>query len=56
MAVYAMIFRRLKSLDADWVYHFSEIGIVEFAPVDDADKAGDRYSVSQGAVAELEEQ
>ena len=31
--VYTMIFRRLKSVGADWVYHFPEIGIVEFAPV-----------------------
>jgi hypothetical protein len=52
--VYAMIFRRLTMVGADWVYHFPEIGIVELAPADDTDKAGDRYSVSQAAVAELE--
>ncbi|MGB2716693.1 MAG: hypothetical protein WBC51_21095 [Vicinamibacterales bacterium] len=51
-----MIFRPLKSTGADWVYHFPENGIVELAPADDADKAGDRYSVSQAAVAELEAQ
>jgi hypothetical protein len=54
--VYAMIFRRLKRVGADWVYHFPEIGIVELAPADDTDKSGDRYSVSQAAVAELETQ
>jgi hypothetical protein len=56
MPVYAMVFRRLKAAGADWVYHFPEIGIVELARVDDADKAGATYSVSQAAVAELETQ
>jgi hypothetical protein len=56
MPVYAMIFRRLKAAGADWVYHFPEIGLVELALADDADKPGDRYSVSQAAVAELEAQ
>jgi hypothetical protein len=54
--VYAMIFRRLKSVGADWVYHFPEIGIVELVSADDTDKPGNRYSVSQAAVAELEAQ
>ena len=26
MPVYAMIFRRLKAMGADWVYHFPELG------------------------------
>jgi hypothetical protein len=56
MPVYAMIFRRLKALGADWVYHFPELGLVEFALADDTDKPGERYWVSQGAVAELEAQ
>ena len=52
-----MIFRRLKAVGADWVYHFPELGIVELAPADDdADKSDKRYSVSQSAVAELEAQ
>lgn len=52
--VCAMIFRRLKSVGADWVYHFPEVGIVEFALVDDStDNAEKGYSVSQAAVAEL---
>ena len=38
--VYTMIFRRLKSLGADWVYHFPELGLVELAPADDTDKRG----------------
>ena len=56
MPVYAMIFRRLKAVGGDWVYHFPEIGIVELAPADDTDKPGDSYSVSKAAVAELEAQ
>jgi hypothetical protein len=56
MPVYAMIFRRLKAVGADWVYHFPEIGIVELARADDVDKTGAAYSVSQAAVAELEAQ
>jgi hypothetical protein len=54
--VYAMIFRRLKAVGADWVYHFLEIGIVELAPAGDTDNSGKGYSVSQSAVAELETQ
>jgi hypothetical protein len=55
--VYAMIFRRLKTIDADWVYHFPELGIVELASVDDdVDKPDKPYSVSQAAVAELNAQ
>jgi hypothetical protein len=29
---YAMIFRRLRLMGADWVYHFPELGLVELAP------------------------
>ena len=55
--VYAMIFRRLKAMDADWVYHFPELGIVELVSNDDdADKPDKPYSVSQAAVAELDAQ
>ena len=36
--VYAMIFRRLKALGTDWVYHVPELGIVELSLVhDDSD-------------------
>jgi hypothetical protein len=54
MPVYAMIFRRLKAVSADWVYHFPELGIVELTPADDdKEKPEKSYSVSQAAVAEL---
>jgi hypothetical protein len=56
MPVYAMIFRRLMSVGAHWVYRFPEIGIVELARADDTNKSGDSYSVSQAAVAEIETQ
>jgi hypothetical protein len=54
--VYAMIFRRLKVLGADWVCHFPELGLVEFAPANDSDKSSEAYSVSQAALAEVETQ
>ena len=54
--VYAMIFRRLKALDADWVYRFPEIGIVELVPADDTDQSEEGYSASRSAVAELQAQ
>jgi hypothetical protein len=52
--VYAMIFSRLKAESADWVYHFPQLGLVELPSKDD-DQAPSApgYSVSQGAVAEL---
>jgi hypothetical protein len=55
--VYAMIFRRLEALSADWIYHFPELGIVELTPADDEPvQRGGAYSVSDGAVAELNAQ
>ena len=52
--VYAMIFSRLKTVGADWIYHFPELGIVEFPPKeDDRAPSAPGYSVSQGALAEL---
>jgi hypothetical protein len=55
--VYTMIFSRLKAIGADWVYYFPELGIVEL-PSRHADAAppGPGYSVSEGAVAELDAQ
>lgn len=54
--VYAMIFRRLKSL-GDWIYHFPQLGLVEFTPPDvDSEQPPTKYSVSEAAVAELEAQ
>jgi len=55
--VYAMILTRLKAMGADWIYHFPELGIVELTPADDDSEAsGPGYSVSSGAVAELNAQ
>ena len=51
--VYAMIFRRLRSLDADWVYHVPEFHVVDFGTLG-TDTEPTRYSPSEGAVAELE--
>jgi hypothetical protein len=56
MPVYAMIFRRLKSAGADWVYHFPELGLVDLAPLRTDSELPTRYSVSEGAVAELKAQ
>jgi hypothetical protein len=52
-----MIFRRLKALGADCVYHFPELGLVELAPLEeDPEQTPASYSVSEGAVAELQAQ
>jgi hypothetical protein len=56
MPVYALIFRRLKAAGADWVYHFPELGLVEFAPADGSEKSAEGYSVSRAAFAEIEAQ
>jgi hypothetical protein len=54
--VYAMIFRRLRSLGADWVYHFPQLYLTELGPSDrDAEQTGS-YSVSESAAAELKAQ
>ena len=57
MPVYAVIFRRLKAMGADWVYHFPELRIVEL-PSRDVEPASSApgYSVSQSAVAEVNAQ
>lgn len=55
--VYAMIFSRLKAVGADWIYHFPELGIVEFSSRDDdLAPSAPGYSVSQSTVAELNAQ
>jgi hypothetical protein len=51
-----MVFRRLKLLGADWVYHFPELGLVEFASADDSDVLGEGYSILRAALAEVEAQ
>jgi len=54
--VYAMIFRRLRAVGADWVYRFPQVFLTEFEPHDSDDGAPASYSVSESAVAELEAQ
>lgn len=52
--VYAMIFRRLESIGADWEYHFPEVGVIDFGETKgDAGRSDGTYSVSESAAAEL---
>lgn len=54
--VYAMIFRRLRSLGADWVYHFPQLYLTELEPTDPDVGQSASYSASASALAELEAQ
>lgn len=54
--VYVMIFRRLKGLGADWVYHFPELRLVELPALRTDPERSTRYSVSEAAAAELRTQ
>lgn len=54
--VYAMIFRRLRSLGADWVYHVPQLYMTECEPPDLEPAQSTTYSVSQSAAAELNAQ
>lgn len=54
--VYAMIFRRLRSLGADWMYHFPQLYLTELAPSDPGGEQPGSYSVSESAAAELNAQ
>src|SRR5439155_18422730 len=54
--VYAMIFRRLRSLGADWVYHFPQLYLAELGPRDPDDEQAGSYSVSESAAAEVNAQ
>lgn len=55
--VYAMIFRRLKTLGADWIVHFPELGPVDLTSLHaDHRLPSTNYSVSEAAVAELKAQ
>ena len=47
--VYAMIFRRLKSLGADWEFHFPQLGLVDLSPLREALEQGKpgEYSPSE---------
>ncbi|PWU13091.1 MAG: hypothetical protein C5B50_20020 [Verrucomicrobia bacterium] len=53
--VYAMIFRRLKALGADWVYHFPELGLVDFGPRRTASRKPEDYSPSDAFAEEQSE-
>ncbi|OFV91835.1 MAG: hypothetical protein A3G76_06580 [Acidobacteria bacterium RIFCSPLOWO2_12_FULL_65_11] len=50
--VYAMIFRRLKALGADWVYHFPELALVDLGGLRDEDSSPTRYSPNEALAAE----
>lgn len=54
--VYALIFHRLRSLGADWVYHFPQLYLAELVPSDPGTEQPTRYSVSESAAAELKAQ
>lgn len=53
--VYEMIFRRLKSLSADWEYHFPELGLVDLSPLRPALEELAKYSPSEAFAKEQEE-
>jgi len=48
--VYEMILRRLKSLGADWEYHFPQLGLVDLSPLREAleQPKPEEYSPSEG--------
>src|SRR6266540_720122 len=54
--VYAMIFRRLRSLGADWVYYFPQLYLAELVSGDFGAEQAAGYSVSESAIAELNAQ
>ena len=50
--VYAMIFRRLRALGADWVYHFPQLGLVDVGALRDDEESLTRYSPTEALAAE----
>jgi len=54
--VYSMIFRRLRAIDGDWVYHYPEIHLIDVSGVCAGDEHTEPYSVSEGAASELKAQ
>ena len=54
--VYAMIFRRLRALGAEWEYHYPELYLAELAPQDPSAEQSAIYSVSESAAAEVKAQ
>ncbi len=54
--VYQMLFRRLKSLGADWEYHFPQLHVVDLSPLREAmEKREETYSPSEAFGKEQEE-
>jgi len=55
--VYAMIFRRLKALGADWEFHFPQLGIVDLTPLREKleKQKPEEYSPSEAFGKEQEE-
>jgi len=55
--VYAMIFHRLKTLGADWEFHFPQLGIVDLSPLREAleKQKPEEYSPSEAFGKEQEE-
>lgn len=53
--VYRMIFRRLKALDADWEYHFPELGVADLSPLRQELEKPEEYSPSAAFAREQEE-
>jgi hypothetical protein len=51
--VYAVIFHRLQSLGADWVYHFPELRLVDLSGLRTDTEQPAPYSPSEAATAEL---
>ena len=45
--IYSMIFQRLKSLGADWVYHFPELNLVDLTPLREDTGPSAAYSPSE---------
>ncbi len=51
-----LIFRRLRSVGADWIYHFPQLYLAELVPSDSENEHAGTYSVSESAAAQLNEQ
>jgi hypothetical protein len=52
--VYAMIFRRLKLIGADWAYRFPEIHLVDLMPLKEGPESPTVYSPSKAWMAQRE--
>ena len=54
--VYSMIFRRLRSFGADWVYHFPELHCVDLTPLRQEIEPSTTYSPSEAWMAQREDE